>query len=224
VEGVGGVAAVRRGVRERSDHLEELDDRTRPAVRDDKRQGRGVRRANVDEVDTEPIDHRAELRQRIQPRLGGTPVVSVGPVAAEVLQIGEWDALRPVLDRLALGPSCALQPRAEVLELSLGDLDAELRHLVRHRCRPVHLFVPPGMLPASGAASTTRPPGSIKLLPPAQKVRARSGTPRRPAGAPAFHEGRRLRGRADDARLGRIPSVLALAGALLLRAWMRTRR
>ena len=43
VEGVGGVAAVRGGVGQRFDDLVELDDRTRPAVRDDQRQGVGVR-------------------------------------------------------------------------------------------------------------------------------------------------------------------------------------
>jgi hypothetical protein len=43
VEGILGIAAVARRVGERADDLEELDDRSRPAVRDDERQGVGVR-------------------------------------------------------------------------------------------------------------------------------------------------------------------------------------
>jgi hypothetical protein len=39
VEGVTRVAAVRRRVGERLDHLEELDDRPGPAVREHERQG-----------------------------------------------------------------------------------------------------------------------------------------------------------------------------------------
>ena len=56
MERVGGVAAVGGRIGERPDHLEELDDRPGPAVRDDERQRVGVRRADVEEVDAEPVD------------------------------------------------------------------------------------------------------------------------------------------------------------------------
>jgi hypothetical protein len=65
VEGVGGLAPVGGRIGERPDHFEELDDRPGPAVRDDERQRLGVRREDVEEVDAEPIDSRAELRQRV---------------------------------------------------------------------------------------------------------------------------------------------------------------
>ena len=62
VERVLGGATMRRRVRERADDLEQLDDRARPAVRDDQRQRVLVRRLHMDEVDTEAVDLGLELR------------------------------------------------------------------------------------------------------------------------------------------------------------------
>ena len=56
----------------------------------------------------EPVDHRSELGERVEPRLGGAPVVFLAPIPAELTQIGERDALRPVLDRLGLWPAGAV--------------------------------------------------------------------------------------------------------------------
>jgi hypothetical protein len=80
VERVGGSPAVRRRVGQWPDDFEKLDDRAWPAVRDDERQGIGVLRADVEEVDAETVDDGAELRQRVQSRLGCPPVVPLGPV------------------------------------------------------------------------------------------------------------------------------------------------
>ena len=75
VERVGRVAAVRDRIGERPDHLQELDDRSRPAVGHHQRQRVGLRRAHVEEVDAEAVDRRAELRERVELRLGPPPVV-----------------------------------------------------------------------------------------------------------------------------------------------------
>jgi len=53
---------VRGGIGERTDDLQLLDDRARPAVTDDDRQRVLVLRANVDEVDVEPVDLGDEVR------------------------------------------------------------------------------------------------------------------------------------------------------------------
>src|SRR6185437_15129697 len=45
-----------RGVGQRADDLQLLDDGSRPTVRHDQRQGVLVRGANVQEVDVEPVD------------------------------------------------------------------------------------------------------------------------------------------------------------------------
>ena len=52
------------GVGERLDDLELLDERARPAVGDDDRQRVLVLRADVDEVDVEPVDLGQEVRER----------------------------------------------------------------------------------------------------------------------------------------------------------------
>jgi hypothetical protein len=114
MEGIGGVAAVGDRVRESPDDLDELDDRAGPAVCDDERQCLGMRRANVEEMDAEPVDHSAELRQGVQPGLGSAPVVLVGPVVAELPQVGARHALRPVVNRLGLRPAGALETFAQV--------------------------------------------------------------------------------------------------------------
>ena len=56
MERVRGARAVRRGVGERLDDLQLLDDRARPPVRDDQRQRVLMLRADVDEVDVQPVD------------------------------------------------------------------------------------------------------------------------------------------------------------------------
>ena len=62
VEGVRCARAVRRGIRERLDDLQLLDDRARPAVIDDERQRVVMLRTNVNEVDVEAVDLGYELR------------------------------------------------------------------------------------------------------------------------------------------------------------------
>ena len=58
-------------------------------------------------------------------RLGGREVVLVAPVAAEVLDVRERDALRPVVDGLRVGPARTGEAGAEVVDRGRGDLDAE---------------------------------------------------------------------------------------------------
>jgi hypothetical protein len=87
VESVLVAAAVRGWIRERTDDLELLDDRTRPTVRDYHRQRIFVTRTDVDEVNVQPIDVRRELRQGIQLRFYLAPVVAVAPVLNQPLQL-----------------------------------------------------------------------------------------------------------------------------------------
>ena len=66
MEGVRLAAAVRRRIGERLDDLQLLDDRAGPAVRDDQRERVLVPRADVDEVDVQPVDLGQEVRQSVQ--------------------------------------------------------------------------------------------------------------------------------------------------------------
>jgi hypothetical protein len=74
-----------RWVGERVDDLQLFDDRARPAVVDEERQRVVVLRADVNEVDVQPIDLGAELGQGVQFRLADAPGVVRGPVAREFL-------------------------------------------------------------------------------------------------------------------------------------------
>jgi hypothetical protein len=62
VEGVLCVSAVGGRVSERTDGLEQLDDRAGPAVGHDQRQSVLMPRPDVDEVDVDSVDLRKELR------------------------------------------------------------------------------------------------------------------------------------------------------------------
>jgi hypothetical protein len=58
---------MRRRVGQRTDELQLLDDRARPAVGDDQRKRIRMLRANVDKVDIDALDIGDELRQGVQP-------------------------------------------------------------------------------------------------------------------------------------------------------------
>ena len=105
IERIRCVAAVRGRVGERADDVQHLDDRTRPAVGDDHRQGVLVTRPDVDEMDVEAVDPGQELRDGVQPGLEPPEVVVAAPVPDELLHRRQLHALRRVVDGLLLGPA-----------------------------------------------------------------------------------------------------------------------
>ena len=82
-------------------------------------------RADVDEVNVEPVDRRHELRIGIELGLRLSPVVVRSPVAHEFLKLREPHALRSITDSLAVGPPRREDAAPEVNEHLLGNLDAE---------------------------------------------------------------------------------------------------
>ena len=124
VKRVGGVAAVRGRIGQRLDHLVKLDHRARPAVRDDQRHRFRMRRADMQEVNVEPVDFSGELRKAIEPRLALAPVVLFRPVAADVPDPFQRRALAPVIDQFSFRPACVAQPRFEVVEDAVADRNA----------------------------------------------------------------------------------------------------
>ena len=93
-----------RGIGQRIDDLQLLDDRAGPSVRDDERQRILMLRTNVNEVNVQPIDLGDELRQRVQLRLDLAPVVFGRPIAREFLNRRELHALRCIRDRFPFRP------------------------------------------------------------------------------------------------------------------------
>jgi hypothetical protein len=84
-----------------------------------------VRRLDVDELDLDAVDLRRELRQRVELRLGLAPVVIGLPVARELLQRLQLDALRPIVDQLLARPARRPDAKAQVLQLIIRDLEME---------------------------------------------------------------------------------------------------
>jgi hypothetical protein len=125
VEGVGGVAAVRRRIGQRPDDLEELRDRARPAVGDDQGQRRGLRRADVQKVDAGAVDGGQELGEPVEPCLVGAPVVAVAPVAGQLLEVAERHPVRPAGAGQLIGPAGPGQAVPEVVERGVGDVAPE---------------------------------------------------------------------------------------------------
>src|SRR5215212_8197107 len=110
---------MRRGIDQRIDDLQLLDDRTRPAVRDDERQRIFMLRTGVNEMNVESIDLGDELRERVQPALDLAPVVLCRPIADEILDRGERDALRKIGDGLLFGQPRGNDASAKLIEFSL---------------------------------------------------------------------------------------------------------
>ncbi len=115
MEGVRWVAAVCARIGERTDDLEELHDRPRPAVGDQERQGGRLRRAHVQEVQVLPVDSGGELRERVQPGLVLTPVVGGAPVLGQLSQVGERHPVVPADAGELLGPAGPAQALAKVV-------------------------------------------------------------------------------------------------------------
>ena len=84
---------MRRGIGQRIDDLQLLNDRAGPPVRDDERQRVLMFRTNVNEMNVQPIDLDDELRERVQFRLALAPIVIHPPIAREVLNRRELHAL-----------------------------------------------------------------------------------------------------------------------------------
>ncbi len=125
VEGVGRVAAVGPGVGERADHLGELGEGAGPAVGQDQRQGVRLGRPDVQEVHVRAVDLGGELRELVQPGLVRPPVVTVAPVRGQALDDLDGHPVRPGLARGVGGPAGAREALAQVVQVTLGDLDAE---------------------------------------------------------------------------------------------------
>jgi hypothetical protein len=114
------------GISQRVDDRQQLDDRAGPPVHDDDRQRVVMLRADVDEVNVQPVDLGHEVRQGVQLRLAPAPVVFCRPVAGQFLHDRQLRALRMIRDELLAGPPGGRDARAQRLQFPLGgDRDRE---------------------------------------------------------------------------------------------------
>ena len=132
VERVGRSRAVRPRVRERFDHVDELDDRARPAVCHDQRERVRLGRTDVEEVDVLAIDRGRELGEPVQPGLPRAPVVAVQPAVRKASYVRERDPVVGPGPGHLVRPAGSSEPVSEVVEVLLGDVDPVRSDVVLH--------------------------------------------------------------------------------------------
>src|SRR5439155_2693252 len=113
-----------------------LGDRAREAVSDQQRLGAGLPGFDVQEVDALAVDLGGELRVGVELRLGGAPVISSAPVTGELLQVAQRDAALPPRAGQAARPAGTGEPATQMVDVGLGDLDAEGLDGITHRASP----------------------------------------------------------------------------------------
>src|SRR5262245_23260423 len=91
-------------------------------------------RPHVDKVNVHAVDPCHELRQSIELRFDLSPVVVSSPITHQLLEVCELYALRPVIDRLSVGPSRGGNAPAEVNEVFLGDVNTEGTNSIARDC------------------------------------------------------------------------------------------
>src|SRR5947209_4309360 len=171
MESVRCARTMRRGIGKWIDNLQLLDDRAGPPVRDDERQRILMFRANVDEMNVEPIDLGHELREGVQLRLALAPIVIRRPIARECLSRRQLHALRLICDGFLLGPLRCGDAPAQVGERFFGHVDAEgtdcgccrLVDLVFHTSSPLCCYMTDW--PRDGAARKPRTAPSHERMP-----------------------------------------------------------
>ena len=91
----------------------------------DQRQRIRMRRADVDEVDLQPVNGGQELGVGVELGFSLAPVMSRSPVTYEFPNTGQPNALRSVSDRLTFGPASRRDAPAQFSNVPLRDLGAE---------------------------------------------------------------------------------------------------
>src|SRR5262245_59970185 len=81
---------------QRINDLQLLDDRTRPAMCDQKRQGGFMLGATMNAVNVEPVNLGLEIGNGIQPRFNLPPVIWGAPMLQDLLDGLQGNALRKV--------------------------------------------------------------------------------------------------------------------------------
>lgn len=124
MECLPGLAAVLGRIDQWIDDVQELDDRSRPAMRHHHRQRVRMRRADVQEVNAESIDFGLELRIAVQAGFELAPVIVAAPVVHQFLDLVQLRALRQVGDRLRLRPAGGVEAALQIVQLKGGKGDA----------------------------------------------------------------------------------------------------
>ena len=123
-------------IRQFVDHVDELGNASRPAVRQDQRSGIRALGPAVQEMHAQTVDDRAVLADLVEAGFEGPPVISGAPVVHEVFENGKRNALIPASrigrganNRLALGQPRRRQSRTQIVEIRIGRVSFEDVHI-----------------------------------------------------------------------------------------------
>lgn len=127
VERVGGVATVSDRIDQWPDDLDELEDRSRPTVDEQKWKCMGVRRSGMEKVDRLTLDVGPILIEGVDDRFLGAPVERRSPVLAQLAEVrAAYTEIPPVLTERVEVPSPP-EPVAEIDQGLFGHGDSEGR-------------------------------------------------------------------------------------------------
>jgi hypothetical protein len=118
-------AAKSGGIGKRPNRFEELEDRTRPAVREDQRHRLRSAPLHVIEVNIEIADARKELRVAIQVCFRFPPVKMRGPVFRKLLHVIPVGAVAPVARLQAIRPARLAHSIENAIDRRLRDVNAK---------------------------------------------------------------------------------------------------
>jgi hypothetical protein len=90
----------------------------------------------VQEVDALAVDLGGELGAGVELCLGGAPVIPRAPVAGELFQVSKRQSAVPPRAGQFAGPAGVGEPVVQVVQVGLGDLDAEGPDAVAHCASP----------------------------------------------------------------------------------------
>ena len=125
VERIGRVAAVSARVGQRTDQVDEVDDRARVTVPEDEGHRTRLRRPDVDEMDRLAVDLGRELGIAVERCLLGTPVEVRRPIPRQIGEVFAGHAPLPARGWRLFRETCSEQTRSKVGEIDFGDVDAK---------------------------------------------------------------------------------------------------
>src|SRR4029077_19518518 len=118
---------------QRSNDLQELDDRPRPAMRQYDWQSILVLRSDVNEMNPETVNLAAKLWKPIQCAFNPTPIVVGAPVFNERLCFGQRYTLGPVRYRFLVRPASIGKSLFKIVQCCLWYVDLEWSDIICRR-------------------------------------------------------------------------------------------
>src|SRR5262249_60076125 len=120
-----GVRAKLRGISQQRDEFQHLGERAGPAVRDDERERLRADAAFVNVMDLQAADIRAEMTEAVERRFLRAPVKYALPVLRQFMKVIEAGAVFPARAGQRVGPARECQPRLQIVQRGLRNVDFE---------------------------------------------------------------------------------------------------